>query len=88
MSDTAAQLVDRVFPEVPVRQWVLSLPRPLRFVFAKDSVLLAEGLRIFVQEVFRHYRRISGIRPSRSALPAGVTAIQRYGSSLNLMKRS
>ena len=29
MSDTAAQLVDRVFPRVPVRQWVLSLPRPM-----------------------------------------------------------
>jgi len=26
MSDTAAHLVDRVFPEVPVRQYVLSLP--------------------------------------------------------------
>jgi hypothetical protein len=26
MADTAAHLVDRVFPEVPVRQWVLSLP--------------------------------------------------------------
>ena len=31
MSDTAAHLVDRVFPEVPVRQWVLS-----RRVFAID----------------------------------------------------
>jgi hypothetical protein len=26
MADTAAHLVDRVVPEVPVRQWVLSLP--------------------------------------------------------------
>ncbi len=26
MADTAAWLVDRVFPEVPVRQWVLALP--------------------------------------------------------------
>ena len=26
MADTAAHLVDRVFPVVPVRQWVLSLP--------------------------------------------------------------
>jgi hypothetical protein len=30
MADTAAQLVDRVLPEVPVRQWVLSLPFALR----------------------------------------------------------
>jgi hypothetical protein len=30
MSDTAAHLVDRVFPEAPVRQYVLSLPFTLR----------------------------------------------------------
>jgi hypothetical protein len=29
MADTAAHLVDHVFPEVPVRQWVLSVPFPL-----------------------------------------------------------
>jgi hypothetical protein len=26
MADTAAHLVDRVLPRVPIRQWVLSLP--------------------------------------------------------------
>jgi hypothetical protein len=30
MADTAAHLVDRVLPEVPVRQWLLSLPFALR----------------------------------------------------------
>jgi hypothetical protein len=30
MADTAAHLVDHVFPEAPVRQWVLSVPFPLR----------------------------------------------------------
>lgn len=34
MADTAAHLVDRVFPEVPVRQWVLSLPFHLRYRLA------------------------------------------------------
>jgi hypothetical protein len=31
MADTAAHLVDRVLPRVPVRQWVLSLPYTLRY---------------------------------------------------------
>jgi hypothetical protein len=31
MADTAAHLVDRVLPEVPVRQWVLSLSFALRY---------------------------------------------------------
>jgi hypothetical protein len=31
MADTAAHLVDRVLPEVPIRQWVLTLPYPVRY---------------------------------------------------------
>ena len=34
MAESAALLVDEVFPEQPVRQWVLSFPYPLRFLFA------------------------------------------------------
>ena len=32
MVQTAAHLVDHVIPHVPVRQWVLSLPIPLRLL--------------------------------------------------------
>lgn len=31
MIETAAHLVDHVFPALPVRQWVLSLPKRLRY---------------------------------------------------------
>ena len=34
MAETAAWLIDRVIPKVPVRQWVLSFPIPLRSLFA------------------------------------------------------
>jgi hypothetical protein len=34
MHHTAAHLVERVFPRVPVRQWVLSLPRWARWLLA------------------------------------------------------
>jgi hypothetical protein len=34
MAETAAYLVDHVIPRVPVRQWVLSFPIPLRSLFA------------------------------------------------------
>ena len=39
MTERAAHLVDHVFPEVPVRQWVLSLPNRLRYVLAWDHEL-------------------------------------------------
>jgi len=47
MADTAAHLVDRVIPEAPVRQWVLTLPYPLRYRCAWDARLTSEVLRAF-----------------------------------------
>ncbi len=34
MAESAALLVEDVFPKRPVRQWVLSVPFPLRFLLA------------------------------------------------------
>ena len=54
MSDTAAHLVERVFPAVPVRQWVLSVPAPLRYLLAWDTALASEVVAIFIGALFRH----------------------------------
>ena len=40
MVESAAHLVDHVFPEAPLRQWVLTFPYPLRFLFANDPQAL------------------------------------------------
>jgi hypothetical protein len=42
MSQTAAHLVDRVIPHVPVRQWILSLPIPLRALLAAQPELVED----------------------------------------------
>ena len=34
MAQTATHLVDHIIPRVPVRQWMISLPIPLRYLFA------------------------------------------------------
>ena len=39
MAERAAHLVDRVFPDVPIRQWVLSMPYRLRYRLAWDHDL-------------------------------------------------
>jgi len=81
MADTAAHLVDRVFPEVPVRQWVLSLPFSLRYRLAYDACLVSEVLRIFVQAVFRSLggraREHAGIPRSQCG---AVTFVQRFAT--------
>jgi len=85
MADTAAHLVDRVLPVVPVRQWVLSLPVALRYRLAYDAPLVAEILRVFVRAVFGSLRRRTrdrhGIRQTQGG---AVTFVQRFGGALNL----
>ena len=47
MKDTAAHLVEKVFAQVPVRQWVLSFPKRLRYFLARDSHLLNRRITDF-----------------------------------------
>ena len=85
MSDTAAHLVDRVLPAVPYRQWVQTLPIPVRLLAVRDSQLLSDVLRVFLRRVSAWYRleaRRLGLRPS-DVQPASVTAIQLFGGALN-----
>ena len=46
MVETAAHLVEHVLPEQPIRQWVLSFPYPLRFLFAIRPAVLSQLLGI------------------------------------------
>ena len=41
MADGAALLVDEVLPREPLRQWVLSVPFTLRYLFATDPAVRA-----------------------------------------------
>jgi hypothetical protein len=52
MADTAAHLVDRVFPHVPARQWVLSLPFALRYRLGYDSKMVTAVLPVFIRALF------------------------------------
>ena len=42
-------LVERVIPDVPVRQWVLSLPWALRYQLAFDAKLCGAVLGVFIR---------------------------------------
>ncbi len=84
----AAHLIDHVIPEVPVRQWVFSLPIGLRYRLAYNPELTSTVLQLFMREVFRWYRhhakktlRLESVKGLKCG---SVTAIQRFGSALNL----
>ena len=85
MAETAAHLIDRVLPEVLVRQWVLTLPYPLLYRCAWNARLTSEVLRCFLRAVFADQRgRAKRDLRIRRGLCGSVTSIQRFGSALNL----
>jgi Transposase zinc-binding domain len=51
MVQTAAHLTDHVFPRLAVRQWVLSVPKRLRYCMQRDGVVLNVVLRIFLRVI-------------------------------------
>ena len=64
MVETAAHLADHVFPRLPVRQWVLSVPKRLRYHLEHDPAIETLALRIFLSVVEQALRR--------ACPPAGV----------------
>jgi len=84
MANTAAAIVDRVVPNVPLRQYVLSLPYELRKLAAfKADVLTALG-RLFVEAVFVSHRARARREGIEDAQCGAITFVHRAGSSVNL----
>jgi hypothetical protein len=85
MANTAAAIVDRVLPDnVPVRQYVLTLPYELRRLAAfKADVLTAIG-RIAVEAIFASYRARAKRHGVADAQCGAINFVQRCGSSVNL----
>ena len=80
MAETAAHLVDQVFPPLPVRQWVLSVPKRLRYFLQRDPEALGAVLHILLRVIEARLRQRSGC--ARGRLGA-VSFVQRFGSALN-----
>jgi len=83
MAESAALLVDEVFPEQPVRQWVLSVPYPLRFLFASRPEVMGRVPGSVYRVIATHLIKKAGFS-RRTAQAGAVTLIQRFGSALNL----
>jgi Transposase zinc-binding domain len=65
MFETAAHLADHVLPRLPVRQWVLAVPKRLRYFLRRDADLQGAALRVFLRVVEQHLRAHSpGSGPS------------------------
>jgi len=83
MTERAAHLVDHVIPNVPVRQWVLTLPHRLRYPLAWRHDLCKAVVRVPLREVHRHLRTrarergLTDVRPVRRGAPRWCRAALR-----------
>jgi hypothetical protein len=87
MAEAAAHLTDHVFPHLPVRQWVLSVPKRLRYYIQRDGSVLNMVLRIFLrvieQTLIAHSPGKDKADTARKLHIGAVAFIHRFGSSLN-----
>jgi hypothetical protein len=89
MAQTAAHLADRVIPPVPVRQWVVSIPKRLRGFLADRPRAVAALTKIFLAEIERTLLTASGVTSDADAESASrprlgaVSFLHRFGSALN-----
>ena len=84
MADSAAHLVDEVLPTRPIRQWVLSVPYPLRFLFATHPAVMTQALSVIHRVISTFLIHRAGMTVESGAQSGAVTLIQRFGSALNL----
>ncbi len=84
MADSAAHLVDEVLPKRPIRQWVLSVPFPLRYLFATNPQVMSHVLTIVHRVIGTFLIKRARMTVRSGAQSGAVTLIQRFGSALNL----
>ncbi len=82
MAETAAHLTDHVFPRLSVRQWVLSLPKRLRYFLRQDRRTVTAVLNIFLRVVEQALPEYAPGSAAKARLGA-VSFVNRFCSALN-----
>ena len=86
MAQMAVHLVEQVIPWVPTRQWVVSVPVPLRYWMAASQDLTAQVHTIIRRTIAQYYVNQAVTRGAarQQVHPGSVSFLQRFGSSINL----
>ena len=84
MADSAALLVDEVLPHQPVRQWVLSVPFPLRFLFASQPAVMGKVLGIIYRTIATHLTHKTGFTKRLAQTGAVTPGTPRFRPSPSL----
>jgi hypothetical protein len=84
MYNGAAHLADHVIPDVPIRQFVLSVPFELRLLLAARANAFTALTNVFIHEVFRWQREQARVAGLKNVKCGAVAAHHRGGNSMNL----
>jgi len=79
----AVALLFSGIPREPLRQWVLSVPFALRYLFAVNPAVMGQVLGIVTRAIASHLISAAGYHHD-TAQTGAVTLIQRFGSALSL----
>ncbi len=83
MAERALRWTEELIPRVAVRQLVLTVPWPRRWLLAREPALARGVLGCMLKEVTGWLRR-KGVRGGAAGEPGSITVQQRFGSALNL----
>ena len=72
MVESAAMLVDTVLPHQPIRQWVLSVPFPLRWLFASEPRVLSKALEVVTRAISTYLVKKAGFTHTIAKTGIGV----------------
>ena len=81
MVETAAHLKENLIPAIPVRQWVISFPKRIRYYLQTDSIL-QKVLCIVANEIKKKVIACSQKIPNSEY--GAISFIQRFGNTLNV----
>ena len=84
VAHTRGWVIAPALPSVPVRQWVLSFPWPIRFLLSTRPEAVTGVLAIVMREIESSLIRRADLTRNSGARGGVVTLIQRIGGAANL----
>jgi hypothetical protein len=86
IDEIVALLADKVVPDRPLRQWIISPPVPLHYLFAARPHGGEQSASIFYRAISTHLIHKARLKPTHSAT-GEVALAHTSGSALKLNKR-
>ena len=84
MTELAAHIVDSVIPDVPVRQFVLTLPPHLRSILAWNAELRGKVLSAFMRALEKHYVQQALAAGAVEPKFAAISVLQRWDGAIRV----